>query len=59
MEKKTYQQPETVVIRHTDPIMLDLHVSNGFVDDEAANSGTFDENETEGVQDFTLWDEDK
>ena len=60
MEKRiTYQKPESGRIAFSDPIMLELPISDGFVDEEAANqNSTFEEEEiTGGAHDFQLWEE--
>ena len=56
-EKKKYIQPNTGVVVLHDRLMLELPISNGYVDDEAAKQQNMDISE-----DFyggNLWNEDE
>ena len=61
MEKKSqYIKPELEVVVLKERLMLELPVSNGFVDDEAAKGSiNFDDNQHDvlGPKQKNLWDE--
>ncbi len=49
---KTYIKPEAELVSPKYDFMLDLPVSDTFVDDEAANKGTFDEESEDEFEPF-------
>lgn len=54
--KKPYHKPDTVVLELKERLMLELPVSNSFVDDEAAKSHDFDFDDLdEGDMSHDLW----
>ena len=49
---KTYIKPEVEIVNPKYHLMLDLPVSETFVDDEAANKGSFDEDSDDDFEPF-------